>query len=165
MLVPFITTLLLGAVTGALWRIAVVTVMCVLAAWALFNLWEDYDGRRFIGKGALILTALFGFMFSNGLNGYKVNELVDENKMLKDDLAKHVMEKEAIKKEAEACAKAIVEQNKAVVKAEKRARKVEKIAKQSGINQYRGVKAKAAIETRSADELNKWFTNVLSEYN
>lgn len=165
MVIPFITTLLLGAITGVLWRAAALTVMAILVAWALFNLWEEYEGRRFIGKGALIIAALGGLVFSNGLNNYKINELVNENNMLKDDLKKHVMENEAIKKEAEALANALKEQAKAVAVAEKQARKVERIAKQSGVNQYRGVKAKAAIETRSADELNKWFTNVLSEYN
>ncbi len=164
MVASFLATLLLGAVTGVLWRTAVIIIMGLMIVWALYNLWEYYDGRRFIGKGALVLAALFGYVFSNGLNGYKVNELVDENKMLKDDLAKYVMENEDIRKEAEACAKAVAEQNKAIVQAEKRARKVEKIAKQSGVNQYRGVKAKAAIETRSANELNAWFENVLSEY-
>ena len=164
MLVSFIVSLFVGFVSGTLWRIATLVGMGLLVLWALFHLYEVYDGRRFIGRGMLALAAVFGLMFSNGLNNSKMTQLVDENKMLKDDLRQHEMDTEAIRKEAEACAAAVVEQNKAIVKAETQARKVEKIAKQSGVNQYRAAKAKAAVETRSADELNKWFTNVLSEY-
>ena len=164
MLASFAASLLLGFVSGAIWRVAVLIGVGLLVLWALRHLYEVYDGRRFIGKGMLAMAALFGLMFSNGLNSSKMSQLTDENKTLKDDIRKHQMDSEAIRKEAEACAKAIVEQNKAVVKAEARARKVEKIAKQSGVNQYRAAKAKATIETRSAEELNKWFTNVLSEY-
>jgi ABC-type nickel/cobalt efflux system permease component RcnA len=164
MIMSLLSSLLIGFVTGSLWRIAVTVALAVLIIWGIRNAVVRYQDRTFIGRGALILSVLGGFLLSSSMRSNTVPKLQAEIKAHKAAIEDCVVARDDAVKQIDALKIASKGRDVAIAEAEKRARHVEKIAGQTAKRVYRGTKVKATIETKSAETLNAWFADTLSEY-
>jgi hypothetical protein len=164
MLTSLFSSLLLGFVTGSLWRIAVTVALVVLIIWGIRNAVVRYQDRTFIGRGALVLSVLVGFLLSSSMRSNTVPKLQAEIKVHKAAIEDCATARTEAVKQIDVLKAAAKERDVAIAEAEKRARHVEKIAGQTAKRVYRGAKAKATVETKSVETLNAWFADTLSEY-
>lgn len=164
MLTSLFSSLLLGFVTGALWRAAVMVGLAVLIIWGVRHAQVHHNGRTFIGRGALVLAVLVGYVASNAVRMNTIPRMQAEIKTHKAAVKDCSVARDEAVKQIEVLKAAAKERDAAIVEAEKRARHVEKIAGQTAKRVYRGTKAKATIETKSVETLNAWFADTLSEY-
>ena len=165
MLLTLLSSLLIGIVSGSLWRIAVMVALTALVIWSIRNTVVHYQGRQFLGRGALVLAVLAGFVASDAMRATAIPKLQAEIRVHKAAIEECSVARDEAQKRIEFLNQVAAQRNAAIAEAEKRAHDVEKIAGQTAQRTYRGTKAKAMIETKSVESLNSWFATEISEYN
>lgn len=145
-----------GFMPYSLWKLAAVVISLLLILWSVFHIYENNNGQKQIGVGALIISMFVGLIFANRMNNYRYETAVSNYQSAlttldecRDDLKERDL--------------AIEKQNQAIETAKVKARLAEAVARKKGQGYYQDSR-KASTEVKTAADMTKWFDRNLSEY-